>query len=107
LSLYIDAKAPPWPIYRHRRNFLTLHIKKIPQDRTHVPPQLILRSAHQHKAAHLPAAGVNKAGVALYDFDIDFDATQHPNVPFARATIGLPCPPVTLQSIGTTVALTI
>jgi hypothetical protein len=34
-----------------------------------------LRSAHEHKAAHLPAARVNEAGVAMHDFDIDFDAT--------------------------------
>jgi hypothetical protein len=78
LSLYIDAQAPSRSIYRHRRNLLTLDIKKIPQDRTHVPPQLILRSAHKHKAAHLPAARVNEAGVAMHDLDIDFDATQHP-----------------------------
>jgi hypothetical protein len=92
LSLYIDAQAPSRSIYRHRRNLLTLDIKKIPQDRTHVPPQLILRSAHKHKAAHLPAARVNEAGVAMHDFDIDFDATQHPKSLFARAAIGLPAP---------------
>jgi hypothetical protein len=73
-SLYIDAHAPPWPIYRHRRNLVTLDIKKIPQDRIHVPPQLILRSAHKHKAAHLPTSRVNEASVATHDYDIDFDA---------------------------------
>ena len=29
----------------------------------------------KHKDAHLPAARVNEAGIAMHDFDIDFDAT--------------------------------
>jgi hypothetical protein len=83
LSLYIDADAPPWLVYLHRHNLITLDIKKISQDRIQVPPQLILRSSHNHKAAHLPAARVNEAGVATRDPDIDFDATKHPNVPLS------------------------
>jgi len=76
-SLYIDAHASPWPIYRHRRNLIALDINKIPQDRIHVPPQFILGSAHNHKTAHLLAARVSQAGVSMHDYDIDFDATQH------------------------------